>query len=140
LNWSAAKDVFPPMDGMMRWRVTVSMVIVALVVHVAWSCGWIPGVSGLARADEIDDKIDEKLEPVERKLELLATETAGLSELVKQSLKSQYSESIRRAASARCQLSNPSERRRINDTIERYQQDYESIAGTRYPIPACEDL
>jgi len=117
----------------MRWRVTVSMVIVALGVHVAWSCGWIPGVSGLARADEIDDKIDEKLEPVERKLD-------ELTDLVKQSLKSQYSESIRRAAAARCQVSDPSERRRINDTIERYQQDYESIARTRYPIPACEDL
>lgn len=128
------------MDGFTRWRVIISIAIMALFVHVAWACDWIPGVSGLARADEIDDKIDAKLEPVERKLDTLTRQTTSLSELVKQSLKSQYSEALRKAVAARCNADSADERRRINDTIERYQQDYDSVAGERYPLPGCGEL
>lgn len=139
MGLNAAKEVLPPMDGVTRWRVIVSISIMLLCGHVAWSCGWIPGVAGLAQADEIGPKIDEKLRPIEAKLSALTTQTSALSELVKQSLKSQYSEEIRKAITARCNTEDPEERRRINETIERYQQDYVKVAGERYPMPSCED-
>lgn len=45
--------------GTRRWRIVVSLIIVALGFHVVWACNFIPGLDGFARAGAVDRYRDE---------------------------------------------------------------------------------
>ena len=52
-------------------------------------------------------------------------------------LKLQIAESIRGLSVQVCHSKSDSEKRILLQTVEDLQQDYEEIAGSRYPVQAC---
>lgn len=54
-------------EGRRKWRLTISVGIITLFAHVAWSCGMIPGVSGFAMANE-QEEIKHTIIRIELKL------------------------------------------------------------------------
>lgn len=44
-----ASDLSPAMKTVL-WRVLITILV---GVHVAWACGWLPGISGFAMADDL---------------------------------------------------------------------------------------
>lgn len=121
-------------DGdVFRWRLFISLFVLAMGFHVAWVCGFVPGLSGVAFADDVEQKIDTRLKPIEEKLTKVST---GVDTL----LKMEYSQSIRNEMQALCNTEDQRERDRINTTIERLQEAYIAVAGARYATPSCDAL
>ena len=116
-----------------RWRLFISFFVLAVSFHIAWVCGWLPNTSGVAFADDVDKKIDEKLAPIEKKLTKVSS---GVDTLLKMG----YAEKIRAAAKSRCDTTDNHERARINSTIDALQQSYKEVSGDTYDIPSCDDL
>ena len=70
MGWSdflpLVKAVLPPeeedMHAVRRWRLNHSMLLIfvgtAMGVHILWACGFIPGVPGFARSDELHSVVD----------------------------------------------------------------------------------
>ena len=52
-------------------------------------------------------------------------------------LKLQLAEGIRGLTLEVCHAKNDAQKRILLQTIDDLQQDYEDIAGSRYPVPAC---
>lgn len=92
--------------------------VLVVSAHIAWACGWLTaiGLVGFARADELKE----------------------LRQTVQASARVTLSQEIRAQARVRC-LSNDAQ---IRDSITRYidslQNEYERIAGGRFPEPPCE--
>lgn len=54
-------EILPPMTANMRWRTLVSIAIIALMFHVFWSMGLVPGLEGYAQTTQIQS-VEKKLD------------------------------------------------------------------------------
>lgn len=141
MSWDFLSHLVPPgMDSTMKWRSAASLAILVLMIHAFAIRGWLPGVVGMARADDIDTRIEARLEPIQRQLNALETQSKATNDLLKASLLSQYTRDIRAAVAAKCATTDSRERERIDNTIESFQQQYESVADKRYALPRCDEI
>jgi hypothetical protein len=98
-----------------KWRLTISLVCVMFLFHIAWACGLVPTLSGFALAAE---QTQMKSDITSIKLQLIEREILDL-----------------RVA----QCSNPSKRfftSRINDLRTNWQKE----TGVPYILPDCGDI
>jgi hypothetical protein len=118
-----------------------------MLFHIAWACGFLPGVSGFAYANELDEKIDGKLQPIYGQLGAITTQLAESREAQKEAqkvqariLQSQLSAQLRDLHRLKCSTQDDHVRMRMERDIEEVQQEYRELSGERYPLPACKDL
>jgi len=137
---SSLKTLIPPnINAVLKWRLAVTVCLIALGFIAAWGIGVLPWSSGVAMADNVDTKIQNAIQPINAKL---AVNTGFLKTLVL----AEYAESIRGTLRARCKATDPQEKDRLNRELERKQTEYQSVTktatqpGRRYPEPDCEDL
>jgi len=100
-------ELLPPdIPRLVRWRLTIALAIAMLFFHVAWACGLVPGVPGFARADEVDEKIGEKLKPLYEQVGQIAKQQADTDEVVKEIRADQLAQRIRELQALRCTNGN----------------------------------
>lgn len=92
--------------------------VILVSAHIAWACGWLTmiGLVGFARADELKE----------------------LRQTVQASARVTLSQEIRAQARVRCLSSDSMVRDSITRYIDSLQNEYERIAGGRFPEPPCE--
>lgn len=94
--------------------------------HVAWACGWLPGITGFALAADLDDKqqsIEVRLGQIETRL------NASLEILMAQEICRLYR--LRDTADEGQLISQ------LSRSLEEKQQAYATISGSRYPLSEC---
>ena len=132
-------ELLPPdIPRLVRWRLTIALAIAMLFFHVAWACGLVPGVPGFARADEVDEKIGEKLKPLYEQVGQIAKQQADTDEVVKEIRADQLAQRIRELQALRCTNGNRHDNERIDSEIESAQRPYRKLMGERYPVARCE--
>jgi hypothetical protein len=47
---AALEKVLPPMTRLQTWRVTMALGLMLGMFHIAWACGWVPGLEGFAQS------------------------------------------------------------------------------------------
>lgn len=107
------------------WRVVIIMVVGG---HIAWACGWLPGLRGFALAGEVDAKvaqIDSRLGAIETKQDI--------------ALRIALADEICRLHALRdANVTNPPLWRTLNDTFNARQEDYRAVNnGNEYAIAQC---
>lgn len=98
------------------------------------------GFSGFARADEIDGKIQSAVEPIRTQLGQITVQLARGEEVQKRILQGQIAAQLRDLNRLRCSTSDEHMRSRMERDIEEAEQEYRTLTGERYPLPACKDL
>lgn len=146
ISLSHLQGLLPPMDEMTKWRLSISCVAIVGLLHVLWACGWIPGFSGFAFADEVDQKIERALTPIKEEIGQAKAQAVANSKYLKTLVLAQHAETIRGLVRSRCNTNDAQEKERLNTLIESYQSQYMEVGGDgisngpRYQEPDCEDL
>jgi len=97
------------------------------------------GVSGFARADDIDYKIEQALEPVELRL-LAIEENQELQGIgIKRLVKSDIAKDIHADKIAWCKAETSQEKQRLRENLDDLQIEYEATVGKdkRATEPDC---
>lgn len=113
--------LFPPdIKPVARWRLVVFAVLVMMMIHIAWACGWLDYLhlgKGFAYADDVKDAQSEvtsiKLELIEQRL---------------------FETRIRF-----CKADEGS-RRIYTEKIRDLMGKYQSITRLQYQLPDCKEL
>lgn len=143
------KHIIPPKssapgEDVFAWRVVVAIAVTllftALLGFALWSTGWLLGLSGFAYADDVEEKIEQAIEPINTKLSAIDKSVTIQSGYLEQLVKSDFATRIDREIRARCSATTREEKARIKSAIDTYQQGYEAVAGDKYDEPDCEDL
>lgn len=115
---------------------------IVVAVHILWACGLLApiGVQGFVFASEVDDKIQSAVEPIRAELGQVAQKVARTEEISKRILVGQIAAQLRDLNRLRCTTSDHEVRRRMERDIEEGEQEYITLTGERYPLPACKDL
>ena len=109
-------------------------------IYVTWALGlYAPlGFNGVARADQVDDKIAAGLKPVTAQLGAITTQLAGQEEVLKQIRADQLATKLRELKRTCCLAGSDAEiKARMEQEIERAQREYRTLTGERYPLPEC---
>lgn len=121
-----------------------------VLVFVVWGAGFLAplGLSGFAKANEVDQKIKAAVDPIYEQLE--AIKSRELKEInnkletgermQKRILATQISAQLRDLNRMRCSTSDNTLRSRMEQDIEEAELEYKGLTGERYPLPACKDL
>lgn len=122
----AFKALVPPktndLEEQQRWRWVVFAAILAMAaslsLHIAISCGYIPGQSGFALAS------DQK--SVQRRVDVIVTIS--------------LEHEIRAKTAELCHEKDPSRRSDLNDDIAKLQKEYYEVERQWYNVPGCDKL
>lgn len=106
-----------------RHTLQVWLVTVLFSVHVAWACGWIPGMSGFAFAQDIDDVKHEIKELTEE----LRTQRVEYLE-----------ERILAAYAQQCSAGTQDLREIHQRRLTRLLRHYQDVTDYTYPLQACD--
>lgn len=112
----------------------------AVVFHIVWACGWLPGWQGFARASDVDDKIEAAIDPIHKQLTEIDVKLSRSEDTQKLILQGQLTAQIRDLHRLKCTTTDDYTRSRMERDIEDAQQKYRALSGERYPMPACKDL
>lgn len=148
MSWStlfqALKMIRPPKADapnkvVLRWRWTVSAMLVVSMVFMVWALGGVPKIQGLAFASDlqeveakIDVKIQQALVPVNEKLE---ASDKYLKRLVSKDIRADIFEKLTSYCAA-----TAGTKARLREELDTLQDEYEEATGNRYPEPRCEDV
>lgn len=134
-------ELFPPdVPRVVRWRLMMALTMAFMIFHVAWACGLLPGFEGFARANEVDDKINDKLQPIYGQLGAITSQLSESQKVQNRILQSQIAAQLRDLHRLKCSTQDDDVRSRMERDIEEAQQEYRVLSGERYPLPACKDL
>ena len=116
-------------NHVLAWRWTVAVAAtVALVMSVAGT-GVIPRVSGYVYAADVDDKIQQALAPVNKKLESIDRKQTENTSYIKRLVKSDIAFEIHAEKLVWCRATESSEKQRVRRGIDDLQEEYEKVAG-----------
>lgn len=133
-------ELFPPdVPRLVRWRLMISFTCAVFLFHIAWACGFVPGVPGFALADDVDQKIDQAMQPVRAQLGQITTQIASQDDILKSIRLDQLAARIRDLQQQRCEAKDRHVKESIDEEIDRQQRQYRVLAGERCPLPACEE-
>ena len=113
---------------------------VAVTVYITWAIGmYAPlGFNGVARADQVDDKIKGALQPVTAQLGAISTQIAAQDDVLRQIRADQLATKLRELKRTCCVAGSDREvKARMEQEIEAAQRAYRSLTGERYPLPEC---
>ena len=107
------------------WRLLATVII---CVHIAWACGWLPGIQGFALAENVEEEnktIRSRLTAIESKQDI--------------ALRIALADEICRLFTLRsANVANPPLWRTLNDTFNARQEDYAQISeGRAYDVAQC---
>lgn len=114
-----------------------------VTLHIAWACGWIPGMQGFAFASDVDDKISEAIAPIkdevreiDRKLtrverEVIAARIATLE-------KSLFD--LRKAQCTAISRENPEAVEFYGRQMQEVRSQYYSATSREYQAPTCAEV
>lgn len=128
------KYLVPPEDdaGPRRWLVWRSSVagvaLIALLIGLA-GLGWIPAVDGFAYAEDIDDKIERALEPVNLRLTSIEDSQLVSGLYLTRLVKSDIAQDIHAEKAAWCRADDSHEKQRLREKLDELQIEYEKVAG-----------
>ncbi len=133
-----------------RLRVARLFYRLGVLFFVLWGVGALSafGVSGFAKAQDVDRKIQEAVGPIKEQLEdirsnelvALKTKLENGERMQKRILAAQISSQLRDLNRLRCSTKDTTVRSRMEQDIEQAEQEYRQLTGERYPLPACKDL
>lgn len=140
----AAKEVIrailgdaTPEERARLMRLTYRIVVTASLL---WAFGWLSGfgLQGFAKADEVDDKIQSSVEPIRAQLGAITTRLATQDDALKSIRVDQLATKLRELKRTCCLAGGDAEiRARMEQEIERAQQEYRALTSERYPLPPC---
>lgn len=117
-----------------RYTIQVWVVTALFVSHIAWACGWIPGVSGFAFASDIDD--------VQHDLQALSTEVQHELRELTGELRTQrieyLEERILSAYAQQCSATKGDLRDIHQRRLTRLLRHYQDVTAYTYPLQECE--
>ena len=134
----ALLELFPPdVPRLLRWRLMVSAVCAGMVVHILAACGLMPGFTGFVLAEDVDQKIEDAMEPVRAQLGQITTQIAEQDDVLKAIRLDQLAARLRELQKQRCAAVDHGTEEALDEDIER-QRSYRSLAGERCPLPPCD--
>lgn len=115
---------------------------IVVAVHIAWACGLLApmGLTGFVFAQDVDSKIQSAVEPIRAQLGAITTQLATQEAIQKRILAGQLAAQARDLHRLKCATTDDYTRARMERDIEDAQQEYRTLTGERYPLPACKDL
>jgi hypothetical protein len=128
-----------------RYRLRVTLVACAsfltltFLVLPAMTIG-LPRIGSVAWGSEVDDKIEQAIAPVNAQLVEIKAQLDRGQEVQKRILQGQLASQLRDLHRLECTTTDEMTRSRMERDIEDAQQEYRTLAGERYPLPACKDL
>ncbi len=132
---ATAKQIF-------AWRcgVASTAVLGLLGVFVIFGALERVGVSGFARADDVDLKIKMALQPVTARLISIETSQMTQGGYIKRLVKSDISEEIHAEKLAWCKATTSQEKQRLRENLDDMQGEYEDVTGEGKHVtePDCE--
>jgi hypothetical protein len=110
-----------------------------ITCYVAWAIGAFSafGFNGVARAGEIDDKIQAAVAPIRAEVQAVSTQISSQDEVLKEIRMEQIASQLRDLQTLRCK-SDSDGRERMDAEIEVAERKYRALSGDRYPLPPCE--
>jgi hypothetical protein len=127
-----------------RVRVLRVMFRISVAGSLLWAWGFFAafGLTGFAKASEIDEKILKAVQPVQTQLVEITSKLSQQDEVLRSIRIDQLSTKLRELKRTNCALGNGDQylRSRMESEIERAQLEYASLTGGRYPLPDCEKL
>lgn len=107
----------------------------AIAIHIACSYGLLQtfGLSGFALASDVESKVSAAVKPLEQKVD-------QLSQIITRQLLESTAAQIRDAERRKCRATSDGERDRLQNEIDRLQDDYNRMRGSAYPVPDCRGL
>jgi hypothetical protein len=120
------------------------VVLWAIVVsHIAWACGWIPGLQGFAFASEVDDKIAEVVRPLERQLRGLERDVADVRKEQRAARVTALEGLLFETRRAQCSAIRDENREAMRFYAQRMDQlraEYHGTTGREYAPASCSEL
>lgn len=124
-----------PEGAKQRFLLLVMSVFIA--IHVSWACGWIPGISGFAMAQDTAEISEE----VEQLREALKDQNKELGTMLRQGLddlkRSQLEGRINSLHVLRCAAERRALQQEYANQIQKLQSEYRRLAGYQYPLERC---
>lgn len=129
-------------ESQRKWRVTTSLLLLALMLFMLWSLGTMQhiGQPGFAYAGDIDHHIDLKLQPIAQEQMQQRVLLNVVSQQLKDSLSEGKSAEIRALALKRCREKSDVEKEDLNKEIDRKQAEFFKLVERYYRIPECNVL
>lgn len=129
-------------ESQRKWRVTTSLLILALCLSMLWALGAMSrvGQPGFAYAADIDRHIDVKLQPIAQEQQAQRFLLNIVSQQLKDSLSEGKSAEIRGLALKRCREKSDVEKEDLNREIDRKQAEFFKLVERYYRIPECGAL
>ncbi len=124
------------------WRWAIAIIAVSALVIVSAANDWIPRVTGFAHAyaEDVDDKIEKALAPVNARLTSIETSQTAQGNYITRLVKSDIAKDIHADKIAWCRADTSSEKQRLRERLDELQEEYEEAAGKgkRATEPDCE--
>jgi len=151
MNFSEMIDVLmfdsSPSERLKTLRVFFRL---GILVCILWVVGLLSplGLSGMARADEVDKKIKDAIDPInaqlaeirDKELSSIKTKLEDSARIQRRILTAQISSQLRDLNRLRCSTGDMIVRQRMEQDIEEAEQQYLILTSERYPLTACKDL
>ena len=121
-----------------RWAVAVTAVCGLFIGMVG--LGWVPKLNGYAYAEDIDNKIENALKPVNDRLESIETSQTAQGNYLTRLVKSDIAQDIHAEKIAWCRADTSQEKQRLREKLDQLQDEYEEAAGVgkHATEPDCE--
>lgn len=128
-----------PEERLRLARITFRVIV---SIHIMWACGLLAplGLTGFVFADEVDSKIQQAVEPVNRKLSAIESKLERNEDIQKRILTAQIAAQLRDLNRLRCSTADEHVRLRMERDIEEAEMEYKTLTGERYPLASCDNL
>lgn len=108
-------------------RIMVQTIIAGLFAfHIAWACGWLPGISGFALASDTQ-QVQEDIKDLRQTIE------NGFKEIRKEQIQDRLSA----LQALRCTAQDQQLEREYVNRIQELQSRYRDAFGYTYPLEPC---
>jgi len=126
-EWAAF--ILPPLENtpLGKWRMAVAGAVCAFSFHVAWACGWVPGLQGFALADDARVQVQTVQQLQQGQNTILVRLIAGDIEAARQQ-QCRAIQTNNRAAADGWAVS-------LNSSL----REYLTLAGREYVLRSCEE-
>jgi hypothetical protein len=143
MSWVELRNILlPGLTAAQQRTVVVSVVVLAFGFHVAWACGYVPGVAGFATEDQVEE-VAISAESAEQAAEAAREEARQLVQEVQSSVVDLQSEILEERISnlqtLRCRTDDSELHDQYSARINRNMAKYRSINGYYFQLTPCTD-
>ena len=142
MTWEKLKETFLlDMSPTQQRSLLILLAVLAFTFHVAWACGFVPGVDGFAREHYVQQVADQIARAAaegakEDALQYIAQVEGSIKNLHTEILE----ERIQNLQLERCRADNEQLREQYAARVNRNMSKYRVLNGYYYNITACQDM